>query len=275
MERIAERFDKMGIPRINSLIAFDKGDLFERLSLDEDIRPYLPFTRTIRNLSEARRYIRSIGNVYIKARRGRRGMQVMQVTKVKHRGYRYRHSYLGSLVRDRAEHFRDMRIVLRRYFGSRRVIIQEAIDIVKADHNRAVDFRGEVQRNGKGEIEIVAIPIRVGKRNSPISTHGEAYRFEYYLPKLFPHYSEEQIEELKNQIHDFLVKMYNSVEENYGHFGEIGVDFGVDRNGNIRLIEANAQSAKVSIGKAYDSRTVRKIYLNPLLYAKKLAKRRR
>lgn len=275
VRRIAYRFDREGIPRINSLIAFDKGELFDKLSRDETVKQYLPFTKIVDNWKTARRYIRSMGNVYIKACHGRRGMQVIQVSKVKHRGYLYRHSHLGSLVRNRAEHFKDMERVLRRYFGSRRVIIQQAIDTVKTSQNHAVDFRGEVQRNGSGDIEITAIPIRVGRKNSPISTHGDAYKFHDYLPKLFPHYSEDRLEELKDRIRDFLIKIYTSVERCYGRFGEIGVDFGVDRNGNIWLIECNAQSAKVSVGKAYGSRTIRKLYLNPLEYAKRLARRRR
>lgn len=275
VRRIASRFDEKGIPRINSLIAFDKGDLFEKLSRDETVKQYLPFTKIVDNWKTARRYIRSMGNVYIKACHGRRGMQVIQVSKVKHRGYLYRHSHLGSLVHNRAEHFKDMETVLRRFFGARRVIIQQAIDTVKTNEDHAVDFRAEVQRNGRGDIEITAIPIRVGRRKSPISTHGDAYQFHHYLPKLFPHYSEDQLEALKDRIRDFLNKIYTSVERHYGRFGEIGIDFGVDRNGDIWLIECNAQSAKVSVGKAYGTTTIRRLYLNPLEYAKGLARNRR
>jgi len=271
--RVVKRFDNLGIKRINALTGFNKGELFRHLQQDPDVQPYLPFTKTIDDPSEARSYIRRLGNVYIKACRGRRGMQVMRVVKVKHKGYRYSYSVIGSLVRDRAKHFKDMNKVLKRFFSDREILVQQGIDLVKVGNNRTVDLRAELQRNKYGEIEIVAIPIRVGRKSSPISTHGDAYHFDDYLPKLFPKYSRDEISELKQRINEFLIKIYKSVEKRYGEFGEIGIDFGLDRKGRIWLIECNAQSAKVSIGKAYGSRTVRRIYLNPLQYAKRLARK--
>jgi hypothetical protein len=268
--RVVKRFDNLGIKRINALTGFDKGELFLYLQRDPDLQPYLPFTKTLDNPSEARTYIRRLGNVYIKACRGRRGMQVMRVIKVKHRGYRYSYSVIGSLVRNRANHFKDMNKVLRRFFGNRKILVQQGIDLVKDGNDRTVDLRAELQRNKYGEIEIVAIPIRVGRPNSPISTHGTAYRFHDYLPKLFPEYSKDEISGLKKRITEFLIKLYKSIEKRYGKFGEIGIDFGLDRKGRIWLIECNAQSAKVSVEKAYGRN--RRIYLNPLEYAKRLAR---
>jgi hypothetical protein len=272
--RAVERFDKMGIKRINSLTGFNKGELFSKLIEDKNVRPYLPYTTTIEDLDKARAYIRKLGKVYIKACRGRRGTQVMRVVKVKHKGYEYSYSIIGDLVRNKARNFKAMQKVMDKFFGDRKVIVQQAIDLVKVDHNRSVDFRAELQRNKYGGIEIVAVPIRVGQRNSPITTHGAAYKLDDYLPKLFPKYSRDQIKELKNKIDDFLIAVYKGVEKVYGKFGEIGIDFGVDKSGKIRLIECNAQSAKVSIRKAYGSRTAMKIYLNPLEYAKRIANRR-
>ncbi|WP_040950231.1 YheC/YheD family protein [Gorillibacterium massiliense] len=269
--RVVSRFDDMGIKRINALWVFDKGELFQHLHTDPDVKPYLPFTVPIDNTSEAREYIRTLGDVYIKAREGRRGKQVMRVIKVKHKGYRYSYSILGNLVRDDARHFKQMNQVLEKFFGDRPILVQQGIDLVKVGDDRTVDLRAEVQRNQYGEIEIVAIPIRVGQENSPISTHGAAYPFSDYLPKLFPQYSESEIEDLKTRIYDFLRKVYKSVEERYGTFGEIGIDFGLDRNGQIWLIECNAQSAKVSVSKAYGPSIDERVYLNPLEYAKLLA----
>ncbi|TDF91048.1 YheC/YheD family protein [Paenibacillus piri] len=273
VSRVVKRFDKLGIKRINALTGFNKGELFRDLQRDPDVQPYLPFTKTIDDPREARSYIQGLGNVYIKACQGRRGMQVMQVVKVKHKGYRYSNSVIGNLVRGRAKYFNDMNKVLKRFFGDRKILVQQGIDLVKVGNNRTVDLRAELQRNEYGEIEIVAIPIRVGRKNSPISTHGEAYHFDDYLPKLFPEYSIDEISALKQRINEFLIKVYKSVEKCYGKFGEIGIDFGLDRKGGIWLIECNAQSAKVSVGKAYGSRTVRRIYLNPLQYAKRLARK--
>lgn len=268
------RFDKMGIPRINPLVRFNKGELFRKLKRDKNIRPYLPYTKTIKRFSKIRKYVRSLGSIYIKACYGRKGTKVMRAVK-KEGGYAYSYSVIHRTVRKKVKHFKDLKKVMKAFFGGREVIVQKAIDLIRVGHNQPVDFRAELQRNGRGKLKIIGISIRVGQKNSPITTHASAYKIDDQLKKLFPDYSDNQMDQLKKNIDDFLITAYKSVEKIYGKFGELGIDFAVDREGKIWLIECNAQSAKVSIGKAYGSRTVRKIYLNPLRYAKKIAKRRK
>lgn len=62
--------------------------------------------------------------------------------------------------------------------------------------------------------------------------------------------------------------MYQSIEQEYGQIGELGIDFAIDKEGKLWFIEANSQSAKVSLMKAYDAVNVEKAFLNPLEYAK-------
>ena len=64
--------------------------------------------------------------------------------------------------------------------------------------------------------------------------------------------------------------IYHSLEESYGSFGEIGIDFGIDSSDHIWFIEPNARSAKVSLMKAFDETTYHQSFLNPLEYAKYL-----
>ncbi|TVX97933.1 YheC/YheD family protein [Cohnella terricola] len=266
--RLLEKFDDLGIRRINPLAAFYKDDLFKIMSKDPIMRRHLPSTVIIRNWQEAKRAVRRFGKAYLKAHRGRRGLQVMRIERAANRrGYWYSYSTLGRLVRRRAINLDVAVRSARSFFGSKKIIVQKAIDLVKLRHNRLVDFRAEVQRDKRGELDIVGVCVRVGQPNSPITTHAFAYRYEDYLSKLFPHASDREITNLKYDIKDFLYNVYEAVERKYGQFGEIGIDFGVDRNRRIWLIECNAQSAKVSIVKAYGSRADR-IFLNPLEYAK-------
>lgn len=272
VRRIADRMDRMGILRINPLVRFSKSDLFRKLELDEKIRPYLPFTKSLRSIRSARKYVRKLGKVYIKATYGRKGTKVMRVVKG-HKCYRFSYAVIHRLVRKKVRHFRHLRHHMRAFFGKRRLLVQEAIDVVRTRRRQAVDFRAELQRNGDGKLEISGICVRVGRKGSPITTHNTAYKTDDYIPKLFPHYTKDQIEDLKQRMEQFAILIYHGVEKCYGKFGELGIDFGVDKDGKIWLIECNAQSAKVSIGKAYGSATRKKIYLNPLEYAKSIAKK--
>jgi len=266
--RLLEKFDDLGIRRINPLAAFYKDDLYKIMSKDPIMRRHVPSTVIIRNWKEAKRAVHRFGKAYLKAHRGRRGLQVMRIERAaKRRGYWYSYSTLGRLVRRRAINLDGAVRSARTFFRGKKIIAQKAIDLVKLRRNRLVDFRAEVQRDKRGKLDIIGVCVRVGQPNSPITTHAYAYRYEDYLSKLFPHASEREITDLKYDIQDFLYNVYEAVERKYGQFGEIGIDFGVDRNRRIWLIECNAQSAKVSIVKAYGSKADR-IFLNPLEYAK-------
>ncbi|CAM3749675.1 YheC/YheD family protein [Alicyclobacillus pomorum] len=269
---ILKEFRRMGIKRINPIYAFDKWDLYQKLSQDENVRPFLPYTERLENIDDLKNVLQNRNEIYIKGCRGSRGKTVMRVVKLPQGGYEY--SYFGEkLVRKEVNNIEDLLLAVRTFLGSRRIIVQQAIDLLRADQDSIVDFRAEVQRNKKGEIEIVGIPIRVGQRHSPITIHSSAFKFDDYLGKLLPQYSSSQLDGLKDKIRNFLVSVYSSVEKAYGKFGEIGIDFGLDRDGAIWLIECNAKSAKVSIRKAYGTETLRKTYLNPLQYAKILARK--
>ncbi|MFC5468809.1 YheC/YheD family protein [Cohnella suwonensis] len=265
----------MGIPKINPLVRFSKSELFRKLKRVEKIRPYLPYTKTIHRFSKVRKYVRRLGSVYIKATYGRKGTKVMRAVKRSEGGYRYSYAVIDRLVRRKVDHFKDLKKVMKRFFRNREFIVQEAIDLIRLGDHQPVDFRAELQRNGKGNLKISGISIRIGRSHSPITTHASAYKMEDRLQDLFPGYSKEEIEDLKGKIRNFVVLVYKSVEKCYGKFGELGIDFAVDKKGKIWLIECNAQSAKVSIAKAYGPKIRRKIYLAPLLYAKRLARRNR
>jgi hypothetical protein len=268
IDDLLSEFDRRGIKRINPIHAFNKGDLYEVLNQDEKLRPYLPLTENVETMDEIKRMIREQGKVYVKARRGRKGTKVMRIEKLSD-GYLYSYSILEDLVRRKVNTMKSLEKAISSFFGARPVIVQRAIDLVKVSNNRLCDFRAELQRNKNGEIDIVGVCIRVGRKNSPITTHSSAYRFDTYLQKIFPHYSNRQIEALKSRINDFLIDVYSGVEKSYGRFGEIGIDFAVDKKGRIWLIECNAQSAKVSIVKAYGAKA-RRAFLNPLEYAKSI-----
>jgi hypothetical protein len=64
-------------------------------------------------------------------------------------------------------------------------------------------------------------------------------------------YSKEKMEAFRSAVHEFLFSVYEYIENNYSEYAEIGIDFAIDTNEKIWFIEANSQSTKVSLNKAY------------------------
>ena len=133
-------------------------------------------------------------------------------------------------------------------------------------------MRAEMQRNASGDLEIVGVSVRLGQPHSPITTHGDAYRFDYFFTQIL-RYPREKLEILQSEIEKFLFTVYNCIEDHYGEYVEIGIDFGLDVNGRLWLIEPNSQSTRVSLEKAYGDEVVARANSNILQYALHVAAR--
>jgi len=264
---IRRRFTQWGIIPLNAQHHFDKWDVYMKLLNDAQIWPYLPRTILYRRPEDLLAFLLRYQQVYVKAVDKSRSRKVLRLAVLPDGGYEYSFFHKAVVVGTRAR-FHDVYKIIRALFKSeRKVIIQKAIPLIRlSDHT--VDFRAEVQRNGQGQLDIVGICARIGQARSPITIHADALPFEQFwqLKGLTP----LQIRRLRADVQQFLLTIYRAIESNYGPFGELGIDFGIDEDENIWFIECNAKSAKVSLYKAYDEDTVRRAFINPLEYARYL-----
>lgn len=267
-EKIRHEFDKKGIKKINSISYFNKGDVYTNLLQKKKVSRYLPETEWFKEEKQLKSFLQRHSKVYLKAARGGRGRSVLSIERIGSDEYQFKHYRDDDLFTGNLD-FKELFIFIKLFFKKRPFIMQKGIDLLKID-NSNIDFRAELQRNGKGKLSILGITARTGVKNSPITTHSSALTVEHFLEKNL--YSPEEIDVLIKRFQTFLFEIYHALEEVYGPFGEIGIDFGLDTNGDIWFIEPNAKSAKVSLYKAYDEETFFQAFLNPLEYAKFICK---
>ncbi len=259
---------KMHIPLVNARSAFDKWELYRVLWASPEMRPHLPETRLYRGQeSEISGMLNRYGKVYLKACRGSRGREVMQVSRLP--GGALEYSYYDGRLFIKQTNNRCLQRIVAHFFGQEQVIIQQPIDLIGIADRKA-DLRAEMQRNGKGLLEIVGMPVRVGHARSPITTHAACYRFEDFFGHVLK-LNQDTVAALEDKLRCLLGKIYLLLEKHYGPFGELGIDIGVDQNYHPWFIECNAQSAKVSLLNAYGGAALLKAYTNPLEYALKIA----
>ena len=247
---------------------FNKWQLYQIISKDPVMKSYLPVTREVNQPEDITKMLQEYKVVYLKTHLGRKGKNVLRVEVLSDGCYQYSYSKNGHSTIQTASSFQSLIDVVNEFFYEKSYLIQQAIELIKVE-NRLVDMRAELQRNGKGELEIVGISVRLGQPGSPITTHAHAFRFDdFFLYKM--HYSKEKMEALRWTVHAFLLNIYEYIEENYSKYVEIGIDFAIDINEKLWLIEANSQSTKVSLEKAYDDVVVSRAYKNILEYARYL-----
>ncbi|KUO49044.1 MAG: hypothetical protein APF76_10475 [Desulfitibacter sp. BRH_c19] len=270
-KKLAATFEKQlrkeNIQSLNYIYGFNKWKVYNSLSKDKDFLQYLPLTLMYKRPNDLKKLFAISNKVYLKACRGGKGRQVVCVSKLPNGKYEFS-CFIEKLYVEKIDDFNKLIKKILGFFGSKKFVVQQAIDLITIGKS-IVDLRAEVQRNGSGEITVTAIPVRVGRYNSPITTHAKSYTFDYFFEEIMK-YSQEEIESLKTKVNNFLITAYRSIERIYGPSGDIGIDIGLDKEGRLWFIECNARSLKVSLNNAYDKETINQSYLNILEYAKYL-----
>lgn len=205
--------------------------------------------------------------IYLKAAIGSMGTRIMRLES---KGNKYKYSvYRKTLQTGQSFSLQRVNHKVADFFGNDQVIMQQGIRLIQVNKGN-VDMRATVQRNSKGKLEINSIAVRIGKEGFPITssrTGSNIVRLDEFMEKHGNHYSDK----LEDKIHQFLIRIYQRIEDIYGPFGEMGIDFGVDTSGNIYFIESNAKPAKDSLYQSFDRKTIDRAFRNPMEYAKQLS----
>lgn len=271
-EKIRVRFKDLGVKSINGQHYFDKWDVYDRLKGHKNIQAHLPKTIKGEGIDDVQKALQHSIKIYVKARKGSRGKKVMRIIKKKNDTFQLSYCRHDEACVQNVKTMTDLAKIIQDFFQGTTFIIQEAIDLIQVQQC-IVDLRGELQKDGEGKLKIAGISVRIGRPHSPIASNTlktHYYPFDTFF-KEHMKLSVDEIANLKRQSNRFLLKVYRCIEKVYGSFGEMGIDFGLDKNGKLWFIECNAKSAKSALYNAFDATTIKKAFSHPLQYAKYLA----
>ncbi len=262
--KLLKRLEKHRTQTLNYLFTFDKWEVYRQL-LKHETAPHLPYTILYNTSEDLENMLNLFPKVYLKHCQSGLGRGVICISKLPDGGYELKY-FINKLYVFKVNNFSSLIHEVHKFYNNKKFIIQEAINLIEIGTS-IVDMRAELQKNGNGDIIISALPVRISNSNAPITTHANSVKFEYFF-KNFMNYSDEEIVKLKSQIDSFLKKIYCCIEKSYGPSGELSIDFGLDKKGNLWFIENNSMSSKVSFYKAYDKNSIHRSYLHLLEYAK-------
>ncbi|MDQ0255319.1 D-alanine-D-alanine ligase-like ATP-grasp enzyme [Evansella vedderi] len=266
---IREQLEFSGkLKKINPVYTFNKWELHQKLLGQKEMSTYLPSTRLYKCPYDIKKMFKQNNELYLKKCESNNGKNIVKIKK--EQNDRYTYSYINQqLVQKTVDSFSELLHDLQFILKKKEVIIQSAINVLKVN-NRHVDMRATIQRNGKGEVEIVAYPVRIGCPNYPITstrTGSQVCRFDEFF-KNYMSYSKNDITRLRKEVEEFLLTSFKSIEKVYGVFGELGLDFALDQKGSLWFIECNAKPGNDSLYMSHKREIVKKAFLNPLEYAK-------
>ncbi len=266
---LRSRLEKLpGIQFINSC-KLKKWQVHKKLSRHKDVKKYLPATTFSRGIDDIKGMIAKYGYLFLKSSYGSGGKGVFALEKYAY-GFCFRYYHKGLHLKRCVSSISRLRTEMKTIgLKPDRVIIQQGIRLVKY-HNRLMDLRVLMVKDKDGIWNAVYNQVRVAQKGAVItnlSLGGDVMKYsDIYtaLKKRYPNIPSD------NEIKDTCMIIARYIEKEFGPFGEIGLDIGLDVTGKVWLLEANSKPSKLPEKVIEDTVGISPQFLMILEYAKLL-----
>lgn len=154
----------------------------------------------------------------------------------------------GRLLRPAALPRRAAQRAVSALTGGRAYLMQPLLDL-RGDGGEPFDLRCLMQKDGGGRWRLTGIAVRAGRPESVTANlhgGGAARPPGPYLAGLFG----ARAPELLGQVSAACTAVVGRLEQLYGRFAELGLDFGIDRAGRVWFLEANTKPGRASMAEA-------------------------
>ncbi|OXM15265.1 YheC/YheD family protein [Paenibacillus herberti] len=241
---LRERFVRKGIPFFNWSF-FNKADVYKLLDKDVEALRHLPESISGPSDEKIRELLEKHHFVYFKPSGGSLGAGIYRLTYHPKKGYFARYRNGGKNVLLRFGNFEELMRILHARHGSsfESYVVQQGIRLVEID-GCPLDFRFHMHKNGQNEWVTAGIGAKKAGKGS-VTTHikngGSLMTPGSALSRTFGTQADEVLEKAKR----VAVKMSEAIERNYPHrLGELGLDLGIDKDGDVWMFEANAKPGR-------------------------------
>lgn len=243
----------------NHITQFDKIELHDIL-VNSELSPFIPPSEPY-NPQIVATYLKKYDALIVKPRRGHLGYKVLLV-RCDSQGF---HLHQGSKSPISSYSSPEELLVKLNELVSSDYLLQQFIPFATLE-GRIFDLRALVQKDERGLWTVTGLISRVALSYSYITNISQAIiPGETALKQAFPH------TDLVTTIKEISKKGAQIAEQSLGSLGEISVDFALDNQGKIWIIELNGKPMKAIFKELGDLELLKRVYQMPLAYARYLA----
>ncbi|WP_077211088.1 YheC/YheD family protein [Bacillus dakarensis] len=241
VQKILARINQLQIPFFNDGF-LSKWDVYEILQAEEHLHPYLPKT-SLFSAEKLTAYLEKYQSVFIKPVNGSKGRNIISVKKNQN----------GLTAQSTSHHLDDILEFstdaqfsewFQKQIKKTSYLIQQSIPLASYK-NRPLDFRILCHRNHQNNWSITSTVARVsGEKQfvSNLARGGEMMKPSIPLADLFGRkLAFQQIALMKELA---LETAYIVSQSSSGLIGELGIDIGIDEDGELWIIEVNSKPSK-------------------------------
>ncbi|TFE30652.1 YheC/YheD family protein [Cohnella luojiensis] len=228
-----------------------KGKVYEILSKDLTFKSIIPPTARYQGPISLSSWLRKHRHAaFLKPIAGSQGKRVIAVIRIEYGKIKLtgRHED-NRLLNRNCENEADALRRIDRWIGTREYLMQPMLDLT-GNSGEPFDLRALMQKNGAGRWVLTGIAARQGAPGSVTANlhgGGTAAPAEKVLTLQF---GEQRGSELLQEMKRLSFLIVARLEQSFGRFAEIGLDYGVDQSGRPWFLEANSKPGRAAMGSA-------------------------
>lgn len=224
---------------------FNKWSIHELLANHPLVGQYIPETALYPSVENIQSMTERHQIVYLKPSGGSLGLGIFRITRHPMGGYfcRFRNGEKNVLRR-----FHSLNKMIQHLFKKQpsrfhHYLVQQGIRLIRYK-GRPVDFRVHMHKNRQGAWKVAGIGAKAagfGSITTHIRTGGSLFSASALLQSIFG----ANHQSVKTRIESVSIQIAKALEEKTsGPLGELGMDIGVDKEGEIWLFEVNSKPGR-------------------------------
>ncbi|RED64065.1 YheC/YheD family protein [Cohnella lupini] len=247
-----------------------KGKVYEVLSKDRALAAIIPPTALYKGSASLSAWLRKHRHAaFLKPIAGSQGRRVVSIARTEEGRFRLAGRQQDNRPVDLiCESEQEAIQRLERWIGVRSYLMQPLLEL-KGQSAESLDFRELMQKDKFGRWTSTGVAARLGAPGSVTANlhgGGKAASAEEVLTELF---GEQRGNALLQEMRRISFLIVARLEETFGRFAEIGLDYGVDRGGTLWFLEANSKPGRTAMGSAGEG-AAQAAAEQPLSYARSI-----
>lgn len=255
-----------------------KWDIYRSLSAEPGLSGILPLTHLYKGKrSVAAALSRYGGSLFLKPHAGSQGKSALRVQsrRTTERGGGSHPPSLNITGRDHRnrpvtkqfECTEEGYDWIASFIGRRTFVMQPCLSLL-TQAGEPFDIRVLMQKNDRGRWAMTGMAARIGSPDSITSNLHGGGRAVSVLPFMKHEYDPERAERLMEQLHAYSERIPPLLEARHGRLLEVGLDYGIDREARMWLLEVNSKPGRTVFRQTGEQEAALKSVENPILYAR-------
>ena len=223
----------------------NKAEVFRALKKDPSLHSFLPESYLCKNYLLVKNMCTKFKTVFIKPTSGSLGKGIIRVSRRPDQKYTVEMMTAGGLRRVSCETTAKVYSLISSKLKARPYQIQQGLPLISIG-SRTVDFRALVQKDRSGKWSVTSVVARIAGNQNFISNLARGGTISTVTNAVarsnLPLRARKGIH---SQLKQAALNIANGLDQQINrHFGELGIDLGVDRAGKVWLLEVNSKPSK-------------------------------